>query len=177
MEERVKMYHCRPSPIDHCLWFQGVLYKKFNVRLTDYEICDWLVVSDVEKGSGGVETRPLSSLISFVSWMETQWLMKGFVYGELAGEWFTNTFPPGMHSGAWSELSKDPALSTSFCCRVSSFVGPTKPGHLHSSLMELDNPTSRRPREEAVFQLPTGYPERLLNNSPSQFFPKIPTLF
>lgn len=47
-----------------------------------------------------VEARPLSFLISFVPWMETRRLMKEFIYGEPDGEWFTNTFPLGMHFGS-----------------------------------------------------------------------------
>lgn len=109
-----------------------------------------------------MEARSLPTFINFVS----QRLMKRFVYGEPAGHWFTNTCLPGMHSGTLVITYKG-SMSTLFQYKVPFFVGSTKPGHLHSSLVASGNPTSKDP-ERKLFSAFHRLPRRLLNYSSSQ---------
>lgn len=82
----------------------------------------------------------------------------------------------GLQTPGLLACIREPGQEGSSSVHIGALLGwSNKPGHLHLSLVVLGNPASQRPREEAAWQLPTAYPERLLNSSSSQFLPKIPT--
>lgn len=123
-------------------------------------------MSNTETGSGGVEARPSSSLISFVSWMDGNTVADERICLWRAS-WGNGLQTPCLL--ACIQEGSNPVHNDALLC------WSNKPGHLHLSLVVLGNPASRRPREEAAWQFPTAYPERQLNSSSSQFLSKIPT--
>lgn len=87
----------------------------------------------------------------------------------IPGEWSADASPP-VSIPEPAQRCNGLARSVSVPLISLLLVGSAHPGRLYTSLAAPGNTSFWRPREKALC-----YPERLFNNSSSQFFPKIPT--
>lgn len=93
-------------------------------------------MSNMEKGSGGVEARLPSSLISFVSWMETPEADERICLWRASWE-------DGLQTPGLLACIREPGQEGSSSVHIGALLGwSNKPGYLHLSLVVLGNPAS-----------------------------------